>query len=92
MLKDTIPLVTILATLGYKRWFDALRDKEAKRRIEARLNRLRGDHIGDCSEVGDGVLEIRLHFGPGYRIYFVRQARVFVILLAGVTNQVRQAT
>ena len=73
----------LLETDEYWQWFDSLRDEQAKRRIDARLNRLCGGNFGDCRLVGGGVLELRLHFGPGYRIYFVRQGRVFIILLAG---------
>jgi putative addiction module killer protein len=76
-------LFTIVETLPYKRWFAAVRDKQAKRRIDARLKRLRVGHFGDCKLVGDGVLELRVDCGPGYRIYFMRQGRVFIILLAG---------
>jgi putative addiction module killer protein len=73
----------LVGTIEYKRWFDALRDERARRNIDARLNRLRGGHFGDCGAVGDGVLELRFHFGPGYRVYFMRQGRVFILLLAG---------
>ena len=73
----------IIQTYEYCQWYSGLRDERAKRNIDARLNRLRGGHFGDCGPVGDGVLELRFHFGPGYRVYFMRQGRVFIILLAG---------
>ncbi len=76
-------LFELIETAEYWRWFEALRDERVKRRIVARLKDLTDGHFGDCKVVGDGVLELRLHFGPGYRIYFTRQRRIFIILLAG---------
>jgi putative addiction module killer protein len=73
----------ITQTHEYRQWYDGLRDERGKRNIDARLNRLRAGHFGDCGPVGDGVLELRLHFGPGYRIYLMRQGKVFIVLLAG---------
>jgi putative addiction module killer protein len=73
----------LIETIEYWRWFDALRDERAKRKIDGRLKRLSIGYFGDCGTVGDGVLELRVDFGPGYRVYFIRQGRVFIILLAG---------
>jgi putative addiction module killer protein len=73
----------LVGTIEYKRWFDALRDERARRKIDGRLKRLSIGHFGDCRPVGDGVLELRVDCGPGYRVYFVRQGRLFILLLAG---------
>jgi putative addiction module killer protein len=50
-------------------------------KIEARIARLRSGHFGDCKPVGEGVLELRVHYGPGYRVYFARHGRAIVLLL-----------
>ena len=67
----------------YTNWFNALRDKKGKGRVEARLRRLEQGLYGDCEPVGDGVLELRMFFGPGYRVYFGEDAENIVILLCG---------
>lgn len=76
-------MFNLIQTNEYRQWFARLLDEETKLRIKARLKRLTDGHFGDCRPVGDGVLELRLHFGPGYRVYFMRQGRIFIILLAG---------
>ncbi len=63
--------------------FEHLRDKQAARRIQARIDRAEEGNFGDCSPVGDGVSEMRIHFGPGYRVYFSQRGLEIVILLAG---------
>ena len=67
----------------YARWFDRLRDRQAKSRILVRIRRLSLGNIGDAHSVGDGVSELRIDCGPGYRIYFARQGQTLVVLLAG---------
>ena len=62
-------------------WLAALRDRRAIEKIDARIARLRSGNFGDCKPVGEGVLELRLRYGPGYRIYCARQGKVLVILL-----------
>lgn len=63
--------------------FNDLRDNRAKARIQARIDRLECGHFGDVSPVGDGVSELRIFYGPGYRVYFVKQGLAIVILLSG---------
>lgn len=67
----------------YTNWFNALKDKGARSRIETRLRRLEQGLYGDCEPVGEGVLELRMFFGPGYRVYFGEDEENIVILLCG---------
>jgi len=62
-------------------WLDRLKDIRAIQKIDARIARLRSGHFGDCKPVGEGVLELRVQHGPGYRIYCSRQERTLVLLL-----------
>ena len=64
-------------------WFAGLRDKQAVRRIHARIDRAEDGNFGDCEPVGEGVSEMRIHYGPGYRVYFIRRGPVLIILLCG---------
>jgi len=64
-------------------WFEALRDKQAARRIQARIDRVEEGNFGDCQPVGEGVSEMRIHYGPGYRVYLAQRRADIVILLAG---------
>lgn len=67
----------------YARWLDGLNDLPGRARILVRIERLAAGHPGDMKPVGDGVCELRMHFGPGYRVYFIQNGREIVILLAG---------
>ena len=62
-------------------WFESIRDKTIKNRIDRRIDRLENGNFGDCRPVGEGVFELRLHFGPGYRIYFGEVANTVILLL-----------
>lgn len=75
---------SIFLTEQFAAWLQALRDLEGRARILKRLRRLADGHFGDCKAVGDGVSELRMFFGPGYRAYFtmVRDA-VVLLLVAG---------
>lgn len=74
---------SIFTTEVFDSWYAALRDKQAARRIQVRIDRAEVGNFGDCKPVGEGVSEMRIHFGPGYRIYFVLRGAEVVILLAG---------
>ena len=64
-------------------WFAGLRDRSAKSRIDIRVRRLSLGNPGDVKPVGDGVSELRIDYGPGYRVYFVQQGTILIVLLAG---------
>lgn len=81
-MKD-IGSTTILQTGLFRDWLSSLRDRKARLRIDDRLKRLTGGNAGDTKSVGDGVQELRLHFGPGYRIYYIWRDGVLIILLNG---------
>jgi putative addiction module killer protein len=67
----------------FRDWLNGLRDRKARLRIDDRLRRLAAGNAGDTKSLGDGVQELRLHIGPGYRIYYMWQGDVLVILLTG---------
>ena len=75
--------VEIRQTETYSKWFDSLRDRQARARINARIRRLSLGNPGDVKPVGEGVSELRIDYGPGYRVYYVQRGEQLVILLAG---------
>jgi putative addiction module killer protein len=76
-------MIEIRQTAEYESWFEKLRDLQAKARILARIRRLSLGNLGDIKPVGEGVSELRITYGPGYRVYVKRQGDVWVILLVG---------
>ncbi|MFA6009253.1 MAG: type II toxin-antitoxin system RelE/ParE family toxin [Desulfobacteraceae bacterium] len=76
-------MISIQTTDIFDAWFASLKDKRAVARIQARIDRAEDGNFGDCSPVGEGVSEMRIHYGPGYRVYFVQRGVELVILLAG---------
>lgn len=73
----------ILVTDEFRGWLEGLRDTRARARVLARIDRLSDGNPGDSAPVGEGVSEMRIHFGPGYRVYFIRSNTKIVVLLAG---------
>ena len=67
----------------FGRWLDELRDRDGRARILARVRRLADGNAGDVKSVGEGVFELRMFFGPGYRAYFMYRDGVVILLLAG---------
>ena len=67
----------------FEDWLDDLKDKRAVARVLARLARVRQGNLGDCKRVGEGVSELRVDYGPGYRVYFGQQGQTLVVLLCG---------
>ena len=81
---DTLgALIEVRQTETFSEWFDSLRDRRARARINVRIRRLSLGNPGDVKPVGHGVSELRIDYGPGYRVYFVQHGRALVILLAG---------
>lgn len=76
-------MIEIRETETYANWFARLRDRQARARIDVRIRRLSLGNPGDVRPVGEGVSELRIDYGPGYRIYFVQRGSTVVILLAG---------
>ena len=76
-------MIEIRQTETYFQWFDSLRDRQARARINARIRRLSLGNFGDVKPIGEGVSELRIDFGPGYRVYFVQRGQTLVVLLAG---------
>lgn len=76
-------MLVIHPTADFDDWLRRLADERAKARITQRIERLRQGNPGDCKSVGGGVWEMRVDFGPGYRIYFKYRGQEIVILLCG---------
>ena len=76
-------MIEIRKTETFERWFTGLRDRNAVARIRSRIDRLQLGLLGDAKPVGEGVSEMRIDYGPGYRVYFVQRGTKVVILLAG---------
>ncbi|MCX6031888.1 MAG: type II toxin-antitoxin system RelE/ParE family toxin [Chloroflexi bacterium] len=76
-------MIEIRQTEVYASWFARLRDRQARARIDVRIRRLSLGNPGDVRPVGEGVSELRIDYGPGYRVYFVQRGAVLIILLAG---------
>ena len=74
---------SVYTTDRFDRWFGALRDLTAKRRIQARIDRVEDGHFGDHKPIREKVFEMRIQHGPGYRLYFTLRGLEVVILLAG---------
>jgi putative addiction module killer protein len=76
-------MLEVRQTEVYSKWFKSLRDRQARARIDVRIRRLSLGNPGDVRPVGEGVSELRIDYGPGYRVYFVQRGQTLVILLAG---------
>ncbi len=76
-------MIEIRETQEFSTWLEFLRDARARTRVQARILRLRYGNPGDVRPVGEGVSEMRIDYGPGYRVYFVKRGALLVILLAG---------
>ena len=78
-----LAMKTIYTTEVFDGWFESLKDRQAARRIQARIDRAEDGNFGDHKSVGEGVSEMRIHHGPGFRVYFTLRGLEIVILLAG---------
>ena len=74
----------IFETQSFANWLDKLRDNVGKARIVARIRRAKAGNFGDCCTVGDAISEMRIHVGPGYRLYYAQEGlRVYLLILGG---------
>ncbi len=67
----------------FEDWLDGLRDAMSRARIRVRLDRIEQGNLGDCKSVGEGVMELRIDFGPGFRVYFAEDGPLIILLLIG---------
>lgn len=81
---------TLIRTEEFDQWLDALRDAKGKARILARLRSAILGNFGDCEPVGSGVSEMRIHAGPGYRVYYTRRGQMMYVLLIGGDKSTQQ--
>ena len=84
-------MLQIRKTETFAQWLDALRDVRARARVQVRIERLAAGNAGDVEPVGEGVSELRIDYGPGYRVYFKKHGREVVILLAGGDKRTQSA-
>jgi len=73
------------------KWLNKLKDKTGKHLISARIFRLEEGNFGDCYPVGDGITELRIHYDPGYRLYFMDTGKEIIVLLCGGDKSTQQA-
>jgi putative addiction module killer protein len=83
-------VIEIRQTEAFASWFDSLRDRKARARIDVRIRRLSLGNPGDVKPIGRGVSELRIDYGPGYRVYFVQRGPMLIILLAGGEKRTQQ--
>jgi len=76
-------MIEIRKTVTFAKWIDDLCDLRARARVQARIERLAAGNMGDVKPIGEGVSELRINYGPGYRVYFWKRGHSLVILLAG---------
>lgn len=84
-------MIELRRTARFARWLDELTDLHGRARIQARIERLASGNPGDVAPVGEGVSELRIDVGPGYRVYFTRRRRTVIVLLAGGSKQTQAA-
>lgn len=76
-------MIQIKRTPQFDDWFDSLKDNQVKLRLTARLKKVSLGNLGDVKPVGDGVWEMREHFGAGWRLYYVKRGNILVVMLGG---------
>lgn len=84
-------MIEVRQTATFSGWLKGLRDANARSRIIVRIRRMELGNPGDVKAVGDGVSELRVDYGPGYRLYFVQQGKLVVILLSGGDKRTQAA-
>ena len=81
----------IIQSETFQGWLSGLKDRQAVAKIHARLDRVAGGNLGDVKPVRDGVAEMRVDHGPGYRLYFIRHGPLVIVLLAGGDKRTQDA-
>ena len=76
-------MFTVLSTEAFSAWLDGLKDATTRRRLTRRLDRVERGHLGDVKVVGEGVMEMREYFGPGWRMYYVQRGATVILMLGG---------
>ena len=76
-------MIEVRQTARFATWLAGLRDDRARARILKRLDRARDGNLGDVAPVGEGVSEMRIFYGPGYRVYFIQRGKALIVLLCG---------
>jgi putative addiction module killer protein len=76
-------MIEVRETEGFAEWLSSLRDVRAKAEVARRVRRLALGNPGDVKPVGEGVSELRIHYGPGYRVYYVQRGSLLIVLLSG---------
>jgi len=85
-----IPVFTILTTDEFDRWLAKLRDRQARMKVAARMTSIEQGNLGDAKSVGGTVSEIRINYGPGYRLYYTRKGLEIIVLLVGGDKSTQQ--
>lgn len=83
-------MYTVLRTEAFADWLNGLNDRSTRLRLVRRLERAERGMLGDVSSIGDGVKEMREHFGPGWRMYFVQRGKVIIVMLGGGDKSTQQ--
>ena len=83
-------MLELVKSATFDAWFRGFRDVRAKARIAARLDRVADGHFGDVKPAGHGISELRIDYGPGYRVYFIQRRSVLVVVLAGGDKRTQQ--
>ena len=76
-------MLEVRQTVVFSRWLEGLTDQRAAARIAQRIVRLQSGLFGDVKPVGEGISELRVDYGPGYRVYFVQRGKILIVLLCG---------
>ena len=84
-------MIEILKSATFDAWLIGLKDRQARLRVISRIERLSGGNPGDVKPVGAGVSELRLDYGPGYRVYFMQRGALVIVLLAGGDKRTQDA-
>ena len=84
-------MVEVVKSTSFENWLTGLKDRQARLRVIARIERLADGNAGDVKPVGSGVSELRLDFGPGYRVYFMQRGALLIVLLAGGDKRTQDA-